>query len=55
MSLVPPGGKGTTIRMGLPAIGKPWASALDICRHAHAAKAGAIARNEKIMIAVPDL
>src|SRR6267143_6631263 len=49
MSLVPPGGKGTTIRTGLPGFGKPWASALDSCRHAHAAKADVIRRDEKIM------
>src|SRR5712671_7975886 len=49
MSLVPPGGKGTTIRMGLPGFGKPWATAFDPCRHAHTAKADVIRRKEKIM------
>ena len=50
MSLVPPGGKGTTIRMGLPGIGKPWAVTFEICRHAHAANADVTRRNEKLMM-----
>jgi hypothetical protein len=41
--------------MGLPGLGKPWANAFDSCRHAHAAKADVIRRNEKIMTSLLDL
>src|SRR5260221_11327685 len=49
MSLVPPGGKGTTLRTGLPGFGKPWATTFDQRGHAHTAKPDVIRPKEKFI------